>query len=137
MKKRMRRQTTGAVRLHFAVVVLAALVAVMMSGARVYAAGPAGSTAPLPVVAIHASELTQALEGFPAMAPTPTGPDTSGKEWWYTSWHYATMFESLKEALRSDGTPFVEVSDAQIASGALRNADGSPKYPILVSLASE
>jgi hypothetical protein len=47
------------------------------------------------------------------------------------------MPESLKEALRSDGTPFIEVSDADIAGGALLNGDGTPKYPILISLASE
>ena len=54
----------------------------------------------LPLVAIHVSEHTQAL-------------DSGGA--WYTSWHYFVMYESLKEALRSDGTPFVEISDAQIA----------------------
>jgi uncharacterized repeat protein (TIGR01451 family) len=80
------------------------------------------STAPLPLVAIHVSEYTQAL-------------DTGGM--WYTSWHYFVMYESLKEALRSDGTPFVEISDAQIAAGALFHPDGSPRYPILISLASE
>jgi hypothetical protein len=47
------------------------------------------------------------------------------------------MYESLKEALLSDGTPFVEVSDADISAGILSNADGSPRYPILISLASE
>ncbi len=47
------------------------------------------------------------------------------------------MHESLKEALRSDGTPFVEVSDADIAAGKLLHPDGSPRYPILISLASE
>ena len=47
------------------------------------------------------------------------------------------MYESLKEALRSDGTPFVTVSDADIAAGRLLNPDGSPKYPIVISLASE
>jgi len=47
------------------------------------------------------------------------------------------MSESLKEALHSDGTPFVEVSDADIAAGHLLYPDGSPRYPILISLASE
>ena len=74
-------------------------------------------TPPEPVVAIHVSELTQALETTPAVSPTPTGPGTTGFEWWYTSWHYFVAYESLKEALRSDGTSFVEVSDAAIASG--------------------
>ena len=47
------------------------------------------------------------------------------------------MYESLKEALRSDGTPFVEVTDADISAGRLLNADGTPRYPIVISLASE
>jgi hypothetical protein len=92
---------------------------------------------PEPVVAIHVSELTQALETMPAMAPTPTGPGTTGYEWWVAEWHYFVGPESLKEALRSDGTPFVEVSDADIAAGHLLYPDGSPRYPILISLASE
>jgi len=92
---------------------------------------------PSPVVAIHVSELTQALETTPAASPTPTGPGTSGYQWWYTSWHYFVAYESLKEALRSDGTPFVEVSDSDIAAGKLLDSDGSPHYPILISLASE
>ena len=91
----------------------------------------------LPVVAIHVSALTQALEGMPASPPTPTGPGTSGYEWWYTSWHYFVMYESLEEALRSDGTPFVEVTDEDIRNGWLINPDGSPRYPIVISLASE
>ena len=78
---------------------------------------------PEPVVAIHVSELTQAL-------------DTMNNGWW-TSWHYFVLPESLKEALRSDGTPFVEVSDADIAAGSLLFPDGSPRYPILISLAAE
>ena len=92
---------------------------------------------PNPVVAIHVSELTQALETMPAQSPTPTGSGTSGNEWWYTSWHYFVAYESLKEALRSDGTPFVEVSDADITAGKLLFSDGSPRYPIVISLASE
>lgn len=95
------------------------------------------SSLPEPVVAIHVSELTQALESVPATPPTPTGPGTTGYEWVYTSWHYFVAYESLKEALRSDGTPFVEISDADIISGVLLQPDGSPKYPILISLASE
>ncbi len=90
-----------------------------------------------PFVAIHVSELTQALETMPALAPTPTGTGNSGFQWWYTSWHYFVGYESLKEALRSDGTPFVEISDSDISAGRLRHPDGSPRYPILISLASE
>ena len=79
--------------------------------------------APEPLVAVHVSELTKALETIP--------------NGWWTSWHYFVMPESLKEALRSDGTPFVEVSDADIAAGRLLYPDGSPRYPILISLAAE
>ena len=102
-------------------------------------AAPPQATAqlPEPVVAIHVSEVTQNLETLTATPPTPTGSGTSGKEWCYTSWHYFVAHESLKEALRSDGTPFVEVSDADIAAGDLLYPDGSPRYPILISLASE
>lgn len=92
---------------------------------------------PEPLVAIHVSELTQALETAPAVPPTPAWSGTSGYQWWYTSWHYFVAYESLKESLRSDGTPFIEVSDSDIAAGKLRNPDGSPHYPILISLASE
>ena len=89
-----------------------------------------------PVVAIHVSELTQALETMPAAPPTPTGSGYSGFQWFYTSWHYFVIYESLKIALESDGTPYVIVTDADIAAGALLDA-GSPKYPIVFSLASE
>ena len=94
-------------------------------------------TLPQPVVAIHISELTQALETMPAKPPTPTGTGTTGYEWYYTSWHYFVAHESLKEALRSDGTPFVEITDADIADRRLLHPDGSPRYPIVISLASE
>jgi len=92
---------------------------------------------PEPLVAIHISELTQALESMPAVPPTPAEAWTTGNQWWYTSWRYFVAHESLKEALRSDGTPFVELSDSDIAAGKLRNQDGSPRYPILISLATE
>ena len=87
-------------------------------------------TSTLPVVAIHVSELTQAMETMPASPPTPTGSGTTGFQWWSASWHYFVMYESVKEALRSDGTPFVEVTDADISAGRLLNADGTPRYPI-------
>ncbi len=95
------------------------------------------STAPEPLVAIHVSELTQALETMPAVPPTPTGAGYSGYQWWYTSWHYFVAYESLKEALRADGTPFVVITDVDIASGVLLKADSSPRYPIVFSLDSE
>lgn len=95
---------------------------------------------PEPLVAIHVSELTQALEAIPVTSVNPsipTGAGFTGFQWWYTSWHYFVAHESMKETLRSDGTPFVEISDSDIASGKLRYSDGSPRYPILISLASE
>ena len=54
-----------------------------------------------------------------------------------TNWNYFVMPESVKEALRSDGTPYVVVSDLDIANGVLLNTNGTPKYPILISLAAE
>ena len=59
-----------------------------------------------PIVAIHDSELTRALETMPASGATPTGSGTTGYQWWPTDWHYFVMPESVKEALRSDGTAF-------------------------------
>jgi len=41
------------------------------------------------------------------------------------------------EALRSDGTPHVVVRDADIETGRLLRTDGTPRLPILVSLAAE
>ena len=90
-----------------------------------------------PVVAIHDSELTRALESMPASGATPTGTGTTGKQWWITQWHYFVMPDSVKEALRSDGTAFTVIGDSNIVAGVLTNADGSPKYPIVISLAAE
>jgi hypothetical protein len=124
-------------RVFLATVVLSIISAATLMVPR-HALAQEVSTYPEPVVAIHVSELTQALETMPAKPPTPpAGPDTTGYEWAYTSWHYFVAYESLKEALRSDGTPFVEISDADIISGKLLQTDGSPRYPILISLASE
>ena len=97
----------------------------------------AAADPPVPVVAIHVSEHTAALEGMTASAPTPTGSGNSGKEWWITSWRYFVAHQSLEEALKSDGTPYVEVTDANIAAGNLLTADGKPRYPIVISLAAE
>lgn len=88
------------------------------------------------MVAIHDSELSRALESMPALPPTPTGAGTTGFQWWPTDWHYSVMPDSIKEALRSDGTPFTVVGDSNITAGLLL-PNGLPKYPILVSLASE
>ena len=90
-----------------------------------------------PVVAIHVSEQTEALATTPASAPTPTGAGTTGYQWWTPYWQPFVMSEALKEALRSDGTPFVVVTDADIAAGQLLTATGAPAYPIVISLANE
>jgi hypothetical protein len=97
---------------------------------------PAGAQVIQPVVAIHDSELTRALETMPAVAPTPSGSGTTGKQWWPKDWHYFVMPEAAKEALRSDGTAFTVVSDSNISSGLLLS-NGLPRFPILISLASE
>src|SRR5690242_9385208 len=89
-----------------------------------------------PLVAIHDSELTRALESMPASGQTPTGPGTTGNQWWPTDWHYFVMPEAMKEALRSDGTAFTVVGDSNVVAGVLVT-NGAPKYPILISLASE
>ncbi len=89
-----------------------------------------------PVVAIHDSELTRALESTPASGATPTGPRTTGNQWWPTDWHYFVMPEAMKEALRSDGTAFTVVGDSNITAGILLT-NGAPRFPILISLASE
>src|SRR5882762_78916 len=89
-----------------------------------------------PVVAIHDSELTRALESIPASGPTPVGLGTTGYQWWPTDWHYFVMPESMQEALRSDGTPFTVIGESNITEGLLL-PNGLPKYPIVISLASE
>src|SRR5581483_6820752 len=90
-----------------------------------------------PLVAIHDSELTRALETMPATNGTPSGPGTTGNQWWPTNWHYFVMPDAVKEALRSDGTAFTVVSDTNISAGVLLTSNGLPRYPILISLASE
>jgi len=90
----------------------------------------------LPLVAIHDSELTRALETMPAIPPTPTGAGNTGFQWWNTDWHYFVMPESVKEALRSDGTAFTVIGDSNITAGLVLS-NGLPKYPIVISLASE
>src|SRR5204862_4025754 len=89
-----------------------------------------------PCVAVHDSELTRALESMPAVSPTPMGAGTTSNQWWTTNWHYFVMPESMKEALRSDGTAFAVVGDSNITAGALL-VNGQPRYPIMISLAAE
>src|ERR1043166_9678968 len=72
-----------------------------------------------PLVAIHDSELTRYLDSSnaPAVAPTPTGTNTTGLQWWIQDWHYFVMPDSLKEAMHSDGTAFTVVGDSNIIAG--------------------
>ncbi len=74
---------------------------------------------------------------MPASGATPNGTGTTSNQWWITEWHYFVMPDSVKEALRSDGTAFTVIGDSNIMAGVLTNADGSPKYPILISLGAE
>ena len=53
-----------------------------------------------------------------------------------TNWNYFVLPEAMKEALRSDGTPFVVLSDLDIKNGQLMS-NGVPKYPILIDLGGE
>jgi len=89
-----------------------------------------------PIVAIHDSELTRALETIPASGLTPTGVGYTSKQWWPTNWHYFVMPESLEESLRSDGTAHTIVGDSNILAGQLV-VGGVPRYPIVISLAAE
>jgi hypothetical protein len=70
-----------------------------------------------PTVAIQTSEYTQT-------------------NWTNPAWKYFSLNLMLKEAFKSDGTPYVEISDQQIETGNLL-VSGVPKYPILFSLACE
>jgi hypothetical protein len=103
------------------------IIVTTLLGAAAFFASTALAT--LPVVAIHDSEFTRALETMPASVATPTGAGTTGNEWWPNNWHYFVMPDSVKEALRSDGTAFQVIGDSNIMSGVLTNADGTPKYP--------
>src|SRR5947208_2612909 len=81
---------SGIMRSGHALSGFAAILAVLSA---VFCVNPAGASPPDlrggPVVAIHDSELTRALETMPATNPgTPTGPGASGFEWWPTNWHY-------------------------------------------------
>ena len=97
---------------------------------------PAQGQGTQPIVAIHDSELTRALESMPAPGrhPPVLGPLATVVA---TQWQYFVMPDSVKEMLRSDGTTFTVVGDSNIVAGVLTNVDGSPKYPIVISLASE
>ncbi len=72
-----------------------ALVASALAGIPVRVAADSADP-PVPVVAIHVSEHTAALETLTATAPTPTGSETSGKEWWITSWRYFVAYQKSR-----------------------------------------
>ena len=101
-----------------------ALLAILLVGLGLVAAGCDGAPASPedwiePRVAIHTSEATAAHW---------TSPE---------QWPYALLTESLQEAFLSDGTPFVVVTDDEIAQGKLLLESGAPRYPIVISLAPE
>lgn len=106
----MNRKALAAIGFSLLFILLSSSVLIQNSQAQ----APSGI---LPVVAIHVSEYTQA-------------------HWAYTSWTYFAINRMLEEAFKSDGTPYVEVSDQDIENGGLL-VGGSPKYPILFSLAAE
>ena len=87
-----------------------------------------------PIVAIHDSELTRPLEAVPASGATPTGYGTTSNQWWTTQWHYFVMPDSAEEALRSDGTMFAVVSDADISAGGLLDGNGFMIFSVVIRL---
>ena len=56
--------------------------------------------------------------------------------WRYQSWARWQIDKFVSEALKSDGTPFEVVTDAQIEAGQLL-VSGGLRYPIVLSLANE
>ncbi len=107
------------------------------TGSSTYVANTAPASQAKAVVAIHDSELTRALETILASGATPASAGTTGYEWWPTNWHYFVMPESVKETLRSDGTAYEVLGDADISAGRLLDSNGQPRCPIFISLASE
>jgi hypothetical protein len=78
---------------------------------------PIVSYAASPIVAVHASENTAV-------------------HWTNPYWKSFHPNRFLEESFITDGTPYVELSDAQITAGGLLS-NGVPRYPILFSLATE
>ncbi len=70
-----------------------------------------------PLVAIHISEYTQT-------------------HWTNPYWTYFSLTDMLEETFKADGTPFIEITDAQIAAGQLLSG-ATPRYPIFFSIAAE
>ena len=111
-----------------------AMLAAALLGLLCCAGIPVQGQGTQPMVAVHDSEFTRALESMSASGGTPTN---TTKQWWLTQWHYFVVPDSVKEMLRADGTAFTVVGDSNILSGVLTNTDGSPRYPIVISLAAE
>ena len=112
---------------------LAMVLVLLAASASALVSAMAEDTSPTrPVVAVHVSEYTRALNGAP-QSPAPSS-DTRGM--YYDSFSHAQVYSMLEEALRGDGTPFVEVTDADIENGALL-VGGVPAYPIVFSLMAE
>ncbi|NNC92760.1 MAG: hypothetical protein HKN80_09740, partial [Acidimicrobiia bacterium] len=121
------RQPSSARRLVRLLHVVVAVV-VVATGFPVLLADPAQALpgATTPAVAVHVSNDTRT--GWPHNG---TG----------TGFPYDVLPESLRQALGSDGTPYVEVLDADIAGTGDPTRTlldgGTPRYPIVISLANE
>ncbi len=126
------RFTRGKTGSGFFRAILALIALVLGSSCNVRAQ----TTLPLPMVAVHDSELTRALASQPASNGTPSGNGTTGTQWWMTNWNYFVMPESVEGMLNSDGTATAVVGDSNIIAGALLS-NGTPVYPIVISLANE
>jgi len=111
-------------RVHGSIAMALIVLSLFATVAHFAAADAQGGSGTLPVVAVHVSENTESI--WPTLLPAHP----------HTDWAYFAIYESLEEALKSDGTPFVEVNDSLIESGGLLSG-GEPKYPILISLAAE
>jgi len=86
----------------------------------------------VPKVAIHVSDYTNNLHGTPGSPGSVSDP----QGWYYDSFWHFQAHTMLEESLRSDGTPFAELSDGQIEAGSLL-ANGKPRYPIFFSVMAE
>ena len=72
--------------------------------------------------------------GYPRLRADPCAGSAGA---WYTSWHYFILHDSLEEALRSrNKTTFVIMTNLKFQAGELMDGS-SPRYPIVISLASE
>ncbi len=121
--------TKRATAIALAMALAVGLVPLTPAGAAAAQSPPAPMRA---VVAVHVSEYTRALHSTPGVA----APGSDAMGWYHDAYTYSMVYTMLEESLRADGTPFVEVTDADIAGGALLSG-GVPLYPIVFSLMSE